>query len=313
MNFEILKPMENSYDLNILTEYFKFNYKCNASYHNPYSLLLFASKLSRRYPDKIPFEITMIQKKIVALISHDMQMIHLVGAKNKDESQAILKKLMRNQTLSVFLHFPNFKPKKSWKIERTYNQILISCGVFSLKNGLNQVGKQIGLNNRSLSTLRKNHRELTTFKIEKKHLDDLYKILELWGDKAKKRGVYTLGVEKDQVCFNLINKNLPDLVGWISYRGDYPVGYNIITTLPKNSTCAVLIGSKSLNYKEQPGGYNETSLYTLIRLLNELNTIGVRLLNLSGGADQHSPLYKFKKKFSNSTVQIHEYSITNYA
>ena len=309
MNYDILNPQKSYVELNLLTDYFRFNYKCDASYYNPYSLILFVSKLSRKYPEKAPFEIALFRKSVVALVSKDRQMVHLMGAKDKDESMMIIKQLISNRTLKVALHFPDFTPESNWKVVKTYNQLLVPCETFFIEDGLSRVGPLTGLNQRSISTLKKNYRELTTFRIDKHHSEDLQKILGIWSSTAKERGVYSDGIEKDRICFDLIENDFPNLFGWISYRKDFPVAYNIVTTLPKNITCAVLIASKSLNYKKQPGGYNETSAYSMIRLLDELYKNGVHSLNLSGGSNKHSSLDAFKKKFGGSTVKVHDYSI----
>ncbi|MCH2231154.1 MAG: hypothetical protein MK105_12500 [Crocinitomicaceae bacterium] len=282
------------------SSYYDFPYNAPVSYYNIFSLCNKYLKAQLKRDTKLYMNIS--SDNILTLIDEKAEHVTLVHPKAEKAVKSTVEGLVADGVKRISLHSPNFVPGEEYSIEQTFEQVLLDCHTADVNSEHNNELLRERLSKRSFANYRKNNREIRVEEISSSNISDLEKITDIWNKRAISRNVDTRSVFKDYLAIDLLKKGNKNLIGLIGYRGSNPVSFNIVTRMSFNPTVAVLLSSKSLNYKDQPGGYNETSVHSYIKLGEFLGQIGVSSLNLSGGNNTSSSLYSFKLNLGSHSI-----------
>ncbi|MCB0745931.1 MAG: hypothetical protein KDC90_00575, partial [Ignavibacteriae bacterium] len=278
------------------------------SYYNVFSFVTYLNKIERKFNIKMSnFCIEQNDNEILIKVP-EIKLALLYAPKEIRASKERCTVLKSNGFDEIRILFPNFKTDVSFEPFEEYHQNIVSCkSLYETFEQLSENPERLDLPSRMIQNYRHNRKLVTFNKIEEKHAKDLLSIIHFWKIKAQSKGRNYSAIVKDLIYIDFYFDNPENLLGYIFYRGVHPVSFAIVTVLPSGEHTATLLSTKSLNYKSQPGGRNETSVYSLVALSHELNKMNLKYLNLSGGRNVGSSTHQFKSKVSSFQHDCYTY------
>lgn len=294
--------------IDTLTAYFEFPYPRPVSYYNAFSCLNMIGKLKRKFSIANASEnFYHASGHLVLLVEGSVNAGVVIAPKTHNGVDEICSRLKKNGTDHVLVHVPGYEINDGrYKIWRQYLQVLYDCSIITkqISSDVTEHTTHI-LGSRSRTSFKKNSRECVLRPGGAVDYDHYLKVMKEWERHAAEKGESTGAVSKDMNCFDWSVRH-SEVQGFIGFRGDLPVSYSFITQLPGNREVASILATKSLNYRCQEGGYNETSVWELSRVCSEAQQRGIRYLN-SSGTDNKEGLSSFKKRFITNTNLIEAY------
>ncbi len=296
-----------------LTDYFSVNYSCPVSYYNAFSCMHFSDKLQRRYQiSKVIHEhYYFLENQLLLLITGETETIAaFIAPRSKELTEKLCAFIRAGYAAKVIVLVPDFLPSpESFTVARSYSQVLYDCSRIpeTINKDIEEKTGRI-LNSRSCTSFNKNNRECTLMLGGPEHVHYFEEVQSEWQRVAEKKGIDTGALRKDRICFSWLENRANQLTCFIGLRGEKPVSYTFLTRLPFKPEVASLLATKSLNYREQAGGYNETAVWELYRVCIEAEKLGIRFINASG-TNNGDNLSRFKDKFrlNSNYINSHDY------
>lgn len=154
------------------------------------------------------------------------------------------------------------------------------------------------LTTRGCSYLNKNERECEFSTIES-YIDDCETVLSNWAiNNDNKKNYY----DRDIRAFNWIGRK--DVFSFMAWRNEVPTAFSMYVRHPHERTMALQLFEKSLNYKNQPGGYNETSKWMLIKCSKYLLHNGMTEINAGSPNSYGGDLKRYKDQFKSREIRM---------
>lgn len=306
--------MSNSEQIDLLKNYFGSgrNYSDPISYYNAYSAWNLKVKMQLQYGQKVDPQFILLPENLLILIdANGKTFARIIAPENEQATQKACMNFEKDGYNEIFVHYPDFQPDAScFKLQFTYTQIYYDCGAIgALSEIIEKPVADAFLSSRSTATLKKNLKEIEFRKVHSDDLDAIHLIIDQWATKAIERGFSTSGIKKDLNILDFYFDSETEIIGQIGYRSEHPVCFSFATPLKSHADFATLLACKSLNYKSQMGGYNETTICNMINLCHTLKQeYAISCLNTGGNIDGSS-LSKFKQRLNTSNREfiVHDY------
>lgn len=278
-----------------LTGYFSSGFDKPVSYYNPLSAVYFSGKLKGMFPGQDLY----LRECAATPVFITGSRCFIYCPKTEEAALEIIEKIREESPEPVWIVAPGFIPADPvFKVQLVRKQIIYDCRQIAedYTSALN-TGKSRFLHKRSVSVLRKNARDCRVRDMEAGDSMDIDKVITEWS--LGKKDADSLNLQKDREVLPVaLHRAGCAVVADIVYRGRLPVSISLIAGTPAHPDFGSQIVSKSLNYKTQEGGYNETSVWHLYQTCARCLEQGIHYINASGYDSADSTLGEFKLRFS---------------
>ena len=165
------------------------------------------------------------------------------------------------------------------------------------------------LSSRSRSNLRKNSKECVFREVQCSDADNIDAILKIWAIEKSIRDGASIGNMKDSILKDvMINAKKFGVHAFIGLRDKLPISLTLLAPIHKHPDTVSVITCKSLNYSSQPGGYNETSVWELLRTCEACISMRVNYMNVSGYDNINLKYHKDKFADLEKTFFVYDWS-----
>lgn len=285
-----------------LLKYFSQQWMQPASYYNPvsiYGILADNAKTSKFNPNKVR-----IFENEVPIAQLSENKYCMFAPRSESMAQKLLNQI-DDPGIELMLYAPNFipdndrfevlqiRPQMIYKCEDVYNRLSIDI----LDN------KELIVSRREREYLIKNIKECIFREVNIDDSENIRSVIDLWknGPAGLKKN---LRIQKDiETIPWALKGDTYNTRAFLGFRGSMPVSYTFLALLPGYPNIMTQIVSKALNYKSQPGGYNNTSTWEIYESCKWCYLNGIEYIN-SSGTSYNSTHRKFKNKFSCSDLDF---------